>query len=141
MPSWVIDRYGRNDVLRFTRDMVLPIIHFPNEVIIKVHAASLNPIDLSMRSKFLGKGGTKSHCLPGDESAPAEGRESFWSKGRAVDAVYLDFSKAFDTVSHKILLGKLRKCGLDEWSVRWIGNWLAELRGLSSAALSLVGGL
>jgi len=41
-----------------------------------------------------------------------------------VDVVYLDFSKAFDTVSHNILLGKLRKCGLDEWSVRWIENWL-----------------
>ena len=36
----------------------------------------------------------------------------------------LNFSKAFDTVSHNILLGKLRKCGLDEWSVRWIENWL-----------------
>ncbi|XP_054050794.1 reticulon-4-interacting protein 1, mitochondrial isoform X5 [Rissa tridactyla] len=52
MPSWVIDRYGHNDVLRFTRDMVFPTIHFPNEVIIKVHAASLNPIDLSMRSGY-----------------------------------------------------------------------------------------
>ena len=41
-------------------------------------------------------------------------------EGRAVDVVYLDFSKAFDTVSHDILLGKLRKYGLDEWSVRWI---------------------
>jgi len=28
------------------------------------------------------------------------------------------------TVSHNILLGKLRKCGLDEWSVRWTENWL-----------------
>ena len=37
---------------------------------------------------------------------------------RAVDVVYLDFSKAEDTVSHNILLGKLRKCGLDEWSAR-----------------------
>jgi len=35
-----------------------------------------------------------------------------------------DFSKAFDTVSYNILIGKLRKCGLDEWSVRWIENWL-----------------
>ena len=43
-------------------------------------------------------------------------------EGRAVDVIYLDFSKAFDTVSHDILLGKLRKCGLDECSVRWIEN-------------------
>jgi len=41
-----------------------------------------------------------------------------------VDVVYLSFSKAFNTVSHNILLGKLTKCGLDEWSVRWIENWL-----------------
>ena len=45
-------------------------------------------------------------------------------EGRAVDVVYLDVSKAFDTVSYNILLEKLRKCGLDEWSVRWIENWL-----------------
>ncbi|PKU37976.1 rna-directed dna polymerase from mobile element jockey- hypothetical protein [Limosa lapponica baueri] len=35
---------------------------------------------------------------------------------RAVDVVCLDFSKTFDTVSHNILMGKLRKCGLDEWT-------------------------
>ncbi|PKU41248.1 rna-directed dna polymerase from mobile element jockey-like [Limosa lapponica baueri] len=45
-------------------------------------------------------------------------------EGRAVDVVYLDFSKAFDAVSHNILTGNLRKCGLDEWTVRWIENWL-----------------
>jgi len=28
------------------------------------------------------------------------------------------------TVSHNILIGKLRKCRLDEWTVRWIENWL-----------------
>ncbi|XP_066469196.1 reticulon-4-interacting protein 1, mitochondrial [Tiliqua scincoides] len=52
MPSWVIDRYGKNDVLRFTNDMMFPIINFPNEVIIKVHAASLNPIDVNMRNGY-----------------------------------------------------------------------------------------
>jgi len=41
-----------------------------------------------------------------------------------VDVVYLDFCKAFDTISYNILIGKLTKCGLDEWSVRWIENWL-----------------
>ncbi|GAB0208608.1 mitochondrial enolase superfamily member 1 [Grus japonensis] len=47
-------------------------------------------------------------------------------EGRAVDVVYLDFSKAFDKVSHNILIGNLRKCGLDEWTVRWVENWLND---------------
>jgi len=53
-----------------------------------------------------------------------DGMTGWAHDGTAVDVVYLDFSKAFDTVSHNILLGKLRKCGLDEWSVRWMENWL-----------------
>jgi len=53
-----------------------------------------------------------------------DGMTGWVGEGRAVDIIYVDFSKAFDTVSHNILLGKLRKCGLDEWSVRWIENWL-----------------
>lgn len=31
--------------------------------------------------------------------------------GRTVNAVYLDFSNASDTVFHNILISKLRKCG------------------------------
>lgn len=38
--------------------------------------------------------------------------------------MYLDFSKAFDTVSQNIFVMKLRKCGIDERMVRWIDNWL-----------------
>ena len=38
--------------------------------------------------------------------------------------LYLDFSKAVDTVSHSLLLEKLMCYGLDKWSVRWVGNWL-----------------
>ena len=53
-----------------------------------------------------------------------DGMPSWVDEGRAVDVVYLDFSKAFDTMSHNILLGKPRKCELDEWSVRWTENWL-----------------
>jgi len=48
-----------------------------------------------------------------------DGMTSWVDERRAVDVVHLDFSEAFNTVSH-ILIGKLRKCGLDEWSVRWI---------------------
>uniref|UniRef100_A0A8C8RS32 NAD(P)H oxidoreductase RTN4IP1, mitochondrial n=1 Tax=Pelusios castaneus TaxID=367368 RepID=A0A8C8RS32_9SAUR len=52
MSSWIIDRYGRNDVLRLTKNMMFPILTFPNEVVIKVHAASLNPIDVNMRNGY-----------------------------------------------------------------------------------------
>ena len=38
---------------------------------------------------------------------------------------YLNFSKAFDAVFRNILTGKLRKCGLDKRTVRWmVENWL-----------------
>ncbi|NXM07615.1 PO22 protein, partial [Tyrannus savana] len=40
-------------------------------------------------------------------------------KGKAVDVVYLDFSKAFDTVSHSILLEKLAAHGLDRGALCW----------------------
>ncbi|CAM5160033.1 unnamed protein product [Natator depressus] len=38
--------------------------------------------------------------------------------------LFLHFSKAFDTVSHSILVSKLKKYGLDEWTIRWIESWL-----------------
>ena len=44
--------------------------------------------------------------------------------GVAVDVVFLDFSKAFDTVSHPILIKKLGDCGIDAYTVRWIADWL-----------------
>jgi len=49
-----------------------------------------------------------------------DGVTTWIDEGRAVDVIYLDFSKAFDTVSQNILIGELRKGGLDEWTVRWI---------------------
>jgi len=41
-----------------------------------------------------------------------------------VDIIYLDRSKAFDTVSHSILLEKQAAHGLDGCTLRWIKNWL-----------------
>ncbi|CAM5153498.1 unnamed protein product [Eretmochelys imbricata] len=43
---------------------------------------------------------------------------------KAVDVLFLDFCKAFDMVSHSILASKLKKYGLDEWTIRWIESWL-----------------
>ena len=45
-------------------------------------------------------------------------------EGKAVDVVYQDFSKAFDTVSHSILLGKLAARGLDRYTLLSVRNWL-----------------
>ncbi|KAK4821439.1 hypothetical protein QYF61_020022 [Mycteria americana] len=45
-------------------------------------------------------------------------------EGKAVDVLYLDFSKAFDTISHSILLEKLAARGLDGCTLRWVKNWL-----------------
>jgi len=43
-------------------------------------------------------------------------------EGKAVDIIYLDFSKAFDTVPHSVLLEKLAACGLDGCTLRCIRN-------------------
>ncbi|KAJ7425204.1 rna-directed dna polymerase from mobile element jockey-like [Pitangus sulphuratus] len=53
-------------------------------------------------------------------------------KGRTVNIVYLYFSKTFNTFSHDIYRGKLRKCGLYEWTETWIEN---KLNGRSQRVL------
>jgi len=47
-------------------------------------------------------------------------------EGKAVDVFYLDYSKAFDTVPHSILLEKLAAQGLDGCTLHWMKN---RLRG------------
>ncbi|XP_056150233.1 reticulon-4-interacting protein 1 homolog, mitochondrial-like [Lampris incognitus] len=55
MPAWVIDQYGTNGVLRFTDEVSIPIVNSPSDVVIKVHATSLNPLDISMRGGYGAK--------------------------------------------------------------------------------------
>ena len=40
------------------------------------------------------------------------------------DAVYLDFRKAFDSVPHQRLLGKLKAYGINGKITKWIRNFL-----------------
>ena len=49
-------------------------------------------------------------------------------KGKAVDVVYMDFSKAFDKVPHGRLLQKIRMHGIEGDLAVWIENWLADRR-------------
>ncbi|KAJ7397536.1 hypothetical protein BTVI_134547 [Pitangus sulphuratus] len=48
-------------------------------------------------------------------------------EGKAVDVGYLDFSKAFGTVSHSILLEKLTAHGLDGHTLCWLDVWAQRI--------------
>ena len=48
------------------------------------------------------------------------------ASGKVVDAIYLDFEKAFDTVPHRRLLEKLKAYGITGEILSWIGDYLRE---------------
>ena len=47
-------------------------------------------------------------------------------EGNVVDTVYLDFMKAFDTVSHMRLMGKLKTYGVEGNIAKWITEYLSN---------------
>jgi hypothetical protein len=47
-------------------------------------------------------------------------------KGGAMDVIYLDFSKAFDTVPHERLKKKLQVHGISGNLLKWIAAWLMD---------------
>ena len=46
--------------------------------------------------------------------------------GKSVDVAYFDYAKAFDKVSHRLLLLKLRAYGIDGRLLAWLENYLAD---------------
>lgn len=47
-------------------------------------------------------------------------------EGKVVGIIFLDFTKAFNTVPHVILLGKLSSCELNRFTLRWVMNWIND---------------
>jgi len=68
-------------------------------------------------------------------------------EGKAVDVIYLDFSKVFDTVPHNILLEKLAARGLDGCTLCFIKNWLngqvqrVLVKGIKSGQWPVISGV
>ena len=67
--------------------------------------------------------------------------------GQEADVIYVDFSKAFDSVSHKNLLLKLKQHGISGSLLSWFADYLNErrqrvvLEGVSSSFLNVTSGL
>ena len=51
MQVWCLNRYGSNDAFEQVH-LDTPVLNTPRDVIIQVHAASVNPIDLRMREGY-----------------------------------------------------------------------------------------
>ena len=68
-------------------------------------------------------------------------------KGQLTGMVVLDLQKAFDTVNHKILIGKLRSLGLDQIAIKWFSSYLGdreqkvEIGGIQSDPHNIVCGV
>lgn len=48
--------------------------------------------------------------------------------GKSVDVTYFDYSKAFDKVSHRLLIVKLKSYGIEGKLLAWIEAWLVDRR-------------
>ena len=68
-------------------------------------------------------------------------------EGKQIDAILLDFSKAFDKVSHRKLLAKLRHYGIDGPILAWVSDFLTDrtqtvvLNGRESDKAEVVSGV
>jgi hypothetical protein len=67
--------------------------------------------------------------------------------GLSVDAIFLDFAKAFDKVPHDILLADLKRIGIDRRLIMWIKSFLSNrtqrvsINGILSSSTKVTSGV
>lgn len=68
-------------------------------------------------------------------------------KRRQVDAIYVDFSKAFDRVPHVLAVDKMRCMGLPNWATKWLQSYLTDrsayvsINGVNSPSFEIPSGV
>ena len=68
-------------------------------------------------------------------------------EGNCIDVAYLDFRKAFDLVSHELLIYKMSKYGIDWKILNWVKTWLqyrtqrVVIRGTASESFKVTSGV
>ena len=50
----------------------------------------------------------------------------YLDQGKVVGSLFVDISKAFDSLNHRILLGKLGSLGVSDQSLRWFKSYFSE---------------
>jgi len=63
----------------------------------------------------------------------------WWTMWRAVNVVYPDSSKVFNTDFHNILIDKVMKYTLSKWTVKWKESWIARPKNFQSVSQSPAG--
>ncbi|XP_046585520.1 LOW QUALITY PROTEIN: reticulon-4-interacting protein 1 homolog, mitochondrial-like [Haliotis rubra] len=90
MSAWQIHQYGGNEEFTLSRTAKVPTIHSPEELLIEVHAASVNPIDVHMRG---GYGEVMLNSMRKLLGKPKSGNEFPLTLGRDFSGVVLETGK------------------------------------------------
>lgn len=67
--------------------------------------------------------------------------------GKEIDMIYLDFAKAFDSVPHNKLIGKLKRYGISGSLLEWFTDYVHDrkqcvvVEGVSSSLFNVTSGV
>lgn len=112
----------KNNIINYRPVSLLSVVSKILERLIHTHI--FDCIDQLISNKQYGFMPKRSTCIQLIETYNKIGKAM--DLGKQVDVIYLDFSKAFDSVDHKLLLNKLKAYGITGKLFSWIENYLTN---------------